>query len=858
MPYELKKVQNRKYKVCKVDDPSECFSKKGLPKKTAKKQKMAIEISERRKRGGARNTDNFDNDKWNELYTKFKKMAKEAKLDQKYMWDLETFKEDFDRIWTGTTVLGIMPILKDMIIILGEDIVDRKRNETSQTLDEIYEEYQQDLLNHNGHVGTLDELNLDEFTKKYKKYRDKGITNDNTIIRYIIDDQQKEEDQEKAEYKEMYPDKEPDEIEINAEDAEDLADKWYMYLLDRPVGYSVLSDGRKEFGYQEVSILESDDITGSITDNKYVNYNDLKALYDYLKEDLEKAPAYVKKRKAYLVNVNEQDENPMIETLNYIVQKVAYYGAKGSIGNNWCVDKCDGDSKGWDLLRRKDLYMISCYLNNDNKIVFSGGAECSNGGDYLKIDYLCAGNYGFTVFECFKEKQKKGSDYFFDPSSKKYDYLKLWSVSNYLTVEFYWSQGLLNSSDITSSSIEDLKNIIEEKELEKKYPSRYALIEDFIQKIKAGECDVNSGDDFMNNLYKATDCGQNKYYIPKLLDSKNKIIPGSKLPSNTDHINMKEAFLSVLESEKQDERNQKGFEAKERIKERLPKIKRIIELEKIKKGLEATRSERHKKIFEKKTGLSVPTEERSKLEKVNKQLKNAYLELQPLNDGNKSVEFIANKPSFTDIMGTERSRLREKTRRTEINRLKGNDPREEYNRRRLFQSFANDPIQEENIFIQKDPFKTGHLGRRPPPAIPDETKDYYVTKGSGLKGTKFYEELRRYGIKPEDYLKQMKIWAKKSGYDEKQLSLNNNDIHKLRIMTENGTKNFGRVGYKDYYIYRHLEKKKEVPKGTANKMRNRFRKSHEAISKKRKLGRNTPNELSLRILWHENSDDIRR
>jgi hypothetical protein len=131
-------------------------------------------------------------------------------------------------------------------------------------------------------------------------------------------------------------------------------------------------------------------------------------------------------------------------------------------------------------------------------------------------------------------------------------------------------------------------------------------------------------------------------------------------------------------------------------------------------------------------------------------------------------------------------------------------------------------------------------------------------KGSGIKGTKFYEELRRYGIKPEDYLKQMKIWAKKSGYDEKQMVLDNDDIHKIRMMTENGTRHFGRVGYKDYYIYRHLEKKKEVPKGTANKMRNRFRKSHEAISKKRKLGRNTPNELSLKILWHESSDDIKK
>jgi hypothetical protein len=129
-----------------------------------------------------------------------------------------------------------------------------------------------------------------------------------------------------------------------------------------------------------------------------------------------------------------------------------------------------------------------------------------------------------------------------------------------------------------------------------------------------------------------------------------------------------------------------------------------------------------------------------------------------------------------------------------------------------------------------------------------------IQTGSGVKGTKFYEELKRYGINPADYLTQMKKWAKASGYDDKQLDFANNDVHKLRLMTEQGTKRFGRVGYKDYYIYRHLEKKKEVKKGHAKIMRDRFRKSHGAITKKRKLGRNSANELSIRILWHEDDD----
>jgi hypothetical protein len=45
MPYMIKEVSDG-YKVCKKDDKSECFSKKGLPLKRAKKQMTAINISE--------------------------------------------------------------------------------------------------------------------------------------------------------------------------------------------------------------------------------------------------------------------------------------------------------------------------------------------------------------------------------------------------------------------------------------------------------------------------------------------------------------------------------------------------------------------------------------------------------------------------------------------------------------------------------------------------------------------------------------------------------------------------------------------------------------------------------------------
>ena len=122
-------------------------------------------------------------------------------------------------------------------------------------------------------------------------------------------------------------------------------------------------------------------------------------------------------------------------------------------------------------------------------------------------------------------------------------------------------------------------------------------------------------------------------------------------------------------------------------------------------------------------------------------------------------------------------------------------------------------------------------------------------EGSGIKGKKFFEQLKKYGIDPDDYLIGVKANAKKNKYDPKLIDWAYNDVHKLKYFSPEGVKRFGRVGYKDNFIYKHLEKKKEVEKGTAKKMRDRFKKSHEAMTKKYDLGVYSPNELSLKILW---------
>jgi hypothetical protein len=213
--------------------------------------------------------------------------------------------------------------------------------------------------------------------------------------------------------------------------------------------------------------------------------------------------------------------------------------------------------------------------------------------------------------------------------------------------------------------------------------------------------------------------------------------------------------------------------------------------------------------------------------------------------------------------------LNQRQRQTAINRLEGNEPRTKYKRMNQLREFGMPSIR--NVAL--DPFETEYnlvpqstTNRRgqtvvnlnnmvePPQDAPFTTEGTIITSGDprsgrGVKGTKFYEELKGYGIDPVKYLTYMKKQAKKAGYDEKQLTIDNDDKHKLRISTEDGVKHFGAVGYKDNFIYTHLEKMKKVPKGTAKQMRDRFQKSHGAITTKRKLGRNSANELALKILW---------
>ncbi len=98
-------------------------------------------------------------------------------------------------------------------------------------------------------------------------------------------------------------------------------------------------------------------------------------------------------------------------------------------------------------------------------------------------------------------------------------------------------------------------------------------------------------------------------------------------------------------------------------------------------------------------------------------------------------------------------------------------------------------------------------------------------------------------MKQYPYLTEAKRKARETGYDPDKLFVAKDGVHKLEYHSPEGIKKFGRLGYGDHIMYSKTDKE------LAEKKRNVFRKSHGAITKKYNLGKYSPNELSINILW---------
>jgi hypothetical protein len=97
--------------------------------------------------------------------------------------------------------------------------------------------------------------------------------------------------------------------------------------------------------------------------------------------------------------------------------------------------------------------------------------------------------------------------------------------------------------------------------------------------------------------------------------------------------------------------------------------------------------------------------------------------------------------------------------------------------------------------------------------------------------------------KSQEFLNKAKARATATGYNASLLSLATNGKNKLTYKSPMGIKHFGLLGYGDYIYYSKF--KPEI----ADKKRNTFRVSHKAMSKIYGLGKYSPNELAINILW---------
>jgi len=855
MPYELKKVKKDKFKVCKKDDKKVCFSKKGLSKKTAIKQKYAIEQSERRRFGMGRTTDNIMPQDYNRYYEMYVKRFKKKYPDLEE-FSVGDFINDYSVLWSDTddtsseiinqvveSTKKYHDLRKQTELDTDDESVDKvkakEKSRTSSNISEltmesdnqqVYDMYEDQLEQYNmNNDEEIEELEKDVFIKKYEEKMDEYDDEEpDTIIEMIIDDQALE----------IYGNS-------TEEEREELALK-----ISLAIGF--VDDGSKFPDFDTETIISASDIHDGKTSSRYVNYKNLKEMYEYI---LKKCKENTKGGFCgWMVNGRDAD---MKTTKNYaILSSLVYLTEQLNQGRYsiWCKDKCSEEQWNFSLFSSPTFGIV--FKHQGDEIMMSAGCKLTPHSNSIYIDLLCGLGGGKYIMDAFKRLYNQDSEDDLWEKINKYKFLSLGSVSSYITVMFYYKQGLIEEERTIDLVMERFEEEIKERIDNGDYSSFLEYCEEKLPYFESGDCEVD--DQYLNDIFTACSCGGSKYLYPEIkikLGETKVNISGDRYVSYDYLKGFADYCKDVIRSP-----NQYAYSRAEKIKQgvmevfqNLPAKARHLRTEKL----------RTKRMLR---NPDLPRENLINQRFVNEQLRNVTSELDesglPAGENAFSVDRLANKPRFSQ----ERMALDQRQSQTAINRLEGNEPRTKYLRMKQLRDLgmasvrnvALDPFETQyNLIPQETRNRRGQVITRkvePPQKAPFTQSEIITTSGDprqgrGVKGTKFYEELKEYGIDPDKYLAHMKKQAKKEGYDEKQLTLDNDDKHKLKISTEQGIKHFGAVGYKDFFIYQHLEKTKQVPKGTAKKMRDRFQKSHGAITTKRKLGRNSANELSLKILW---------
>jgi hypothetical protein len=121
---------------------------------------------------------------------------------------------------------------------------------------------------------------------------------------------------------------------------------------------------------------------------------------------------------------------------------------------------------------------------------------------------------------------------------------------------------------------------------------------------------------------------------------------------------------------------------------------------------------------------------------------------------------------------------------------------------------------------------------------------------SGSGNSDFINQLKKINLSPTKYLNQAKKEGVKNGYNASNLFLSNKPNYKLIYKNDdNKFIHFGRVGFGDFIIWNHLEKKGLVRDGYALQKKNTFEKSHSKIIGNWEHNKYSPNNLALNINW---------
>jgi len=884
MPYQIVEQKDKKFKVCKADDPKVCFSKKGIPYKTARKQVRAIVSSENKKgskKGKGRTFFSGDREINRWYLTHKRKFLSETDDDYDDLWDFDKFKEEYKKTFENTE-MDHSDIMKDLLqsnldeadsepvtALSPEEIKEKKSMLENQRGMEKAEKETKEYNSEYDRIKLMNELykqfkeaekkdeneysydELDDFIQEYERLRgDTDYTDPDQILELIIDPfKYTDDDTIKAfrDGKDLY------------EEIEGLSPNFYMIdgigNKSKPMNTnnsSLMYLKHFLFNKFEGKTNEKDPSTGVYKKGSetitgiWVDWDDKENFGgDYDEQQVDDW-----QKNLYGILDIDNIETILYDPNNWLIDRFYKNKVRGDIKNlvdkardmdsskYFCQNICAGDVLGQNYFSIA-TYGLVCYnfYKNGDDIVFSGmdnstfsektGYKRLTGGE-VYINTKCSSRYGFISFNSLRQiAQNKGyGDLCYLPNL---NVLHLGSLGYYTTVMFYWQQGAysegISYNDYNKNSLfQFLERNFEKESFEK----AINIILDDLENVRG--CSL-----IKNNLFGYMGEGGEKVF---LLDKKEddylyqraiEIEELRKANPNTNILYDKYKTLKINKGENYTNKNPE-LELKEVIQEFYDNLptenidsEDFTEDQKIAYNKMVIVLKNRNKKFKADGDPLYPIPTRKVFIKVY----NRYVNENP-NDNPSTYDLLEVLQKITEP----------------------SDPTKRQRIKKDILSYAknlNKPMVLEDVIEPVAPKKTdvkGKTGRRP-----------RGVQGSGVKGTKFYEELKSYGISPEAYLKQMKIWAKKSGYDEKQMTLDTDDKHKLRILTIDGTKHFGRVGYKDYYIYRHLEKKKEVKKGYAKIMRDRFRKSHGAISKKRKLGRNSANELSLRILWHEEDDE---